>query len=262
MKIQCLLDTNAIIKYYVDMPGSDMVRYLFDKSPTAVINITSVQIVEIISFLYTLRTLRVLRTDDDREQLKRTFLNDIHSGKIVPYEFTNEHSIDFPTYNTIALSKKARNHVNNTDTIFLLVGREMHYLTNANSFVFTSNIHVKTIAEAMKLNVLNPELMARRDLPLSLDQRRETRLKTRLQALCSDIDSARILLRTKALDVSQHGLCLTKGRRVVVGKTLSIKLSTPEKPPRIEETSGEVVWASRSKIGIRTLQPIKLLNIT
>ncbi|MFC1704367.1 hypothetical protein ACFL1E_06275, partial [Candidatus Omnitrophota bacterium] len=139
MKAHCLLDSDALLKYYIDLPGSEVVRYLFDRSPSATINVATTQLMEVLSFFYRLRTLKIIPTDEKLEQFKRTFFNDIKRGKILAYEFAGEHLLDFPGHEMISSVKKSRDAVDAADRVMILVAREIHTVTNGNCLLFTSD---------------------------------------------------------------------------------------------------------------------------
>ena len=94
MSIDCLLDTNSIVKYYHNELGSNIIKYLFDKSPTASINIFNLHVAEVMSTFYKLRVKKILKSDEDRDKLIGTFLQDIRNNKIKVYDFRTEHLKD------------------------------------------------------------------------------------------------------------------------------------------------------------------------
>ena len=98
MSIDCLLDTNAIIKRYHTEAGTEIIDYIFDKSPAAVINLLNIQVAETIKTFYNLRNQNKIQNDDIRDTLVDTFLKDIYTansnGKIILYDFANEHLKD------------------------------------------------------------------------------------------------------------------------------------------------------------------------
>ena len=117
MRVQCLLDSDAVLKYYIDLPGSEVVRYLFDRSPSAAINVPTTQLMEVVAFFYKLRTLKIIPTDEKLEDFKRTFFNDIKRGKILAYEFAGEHLLDFPGHETINSVKKSRDAIDAAESV-------------------------------------------------------------------------------------------------------------------------------------------------
>ena len=107
-KIECLFDANSLIKYYVNLPGANVVRYLVDKSPNININITNVQVAELISVFYKMHRENIITSEEELEQYKDTFFNDIKKGLFNCYDYVTDHLLDFEVFETISSTKPAQ----------------------------------------------------------------------------------------------------------------------------------------------------------
>ena len=278
MNIHCLFDTNALMKYYVDLPGSDIVTYLIDKNPTVIANITNVQVAEMIAHFNKFRVNGVLITDTEREQCIHTFLHDIKRGKIKIYDFANEHLLDFDVYKKVAavpaskirfpyamqfedVLKISSASADTADIIMLLVMREMNLLSQGRSYLVTSDAHVKRVAHALELNVFDPERELIKTLPKELDYRRDKREKVNLNAICAYEHDPRRFPLMRTIDVSENGLCLEVTEPLEVEKTLSIKLSPRNNYYQTQEVKGQVHWSHGNRAGIKSFHPIDLVPL-
>jgi len=263
MKIDCLLDANSLIKYYVDLPGSETIKHLFS-SPLVQINIANIQIVEIISLFYQFRRQGAITSDELREEFKDTFFNDIKIKKILVYDFAERHIMDFEVYDTITNTPPPFKHVkrvmvpewggfyqqlkdiaNNVDAILLMIMREMHLITQGQCHIVTSDGHVKMVAESFshKLNVIDPEKTSVNDLRKIFDVRNSKRIQVNLKANCIDCASQLYLATAKTSNISDTGLCLEIRDKLKVGKNVEIKLSTYDRSKVMNDIKGQVVWS-------------------
>ena len=275
MQAHCLFDTNALIKYYVPLPGSDIVKYLIDKNSRIISNIANVQIAEMISLFYKFRTNGILSSDEHVVQLTHTFLNDIKTKRVLTYDFVNEHLLDFAVYKKsasvkapdvkLAFSKRFGNVIKGTkdeadtaDIILLLIMREMNLLSERRAYLVTCDAHVKAIARELELQVLDPEKDSMSSLPAELDIRQDKRATIALKALCSYDDEENHLPLMRTLDVSENGMCLEVKEPLEVDRTVSIKLAASDNYYNTQEVEGNVLWSHSNRAGIQTRRPIDL----
>jgi len=275
MQLHCLFDTNALIKYYVPLAGSDIVRYLIDKNKKARVNITNVQIAEMISLFHKFRTNGILSSDEHVVQCIHTFLNDIKTKRFLTYDLCNEHLLDFAVYKkvstvptpevTLAFTKRFGDVVKGTkdsadtaDTILLLIMREMNLIADGKAFLVTCDAHVKAIAKELGIKTLDPETETMSSLPDDLDIRQDKRATIALKALCSYENDSRHLPLMRTLDVSENGLCLEVKEPLEIDRKVSIKLAASDNYYNTQEVEGDVLWSHSNKAGVRTARPIDL----
>lgn len=278
MPIDCLLDTNSIVKIYVRIKGYETVKYLFEKSPTAVINIANTQIVETISIFYKFRREGGFSSDEERDTYVDTFLKDIDRGKIKTYDFAEEHIKDFEVYQKITQIRPPNNKpakifvpewdgyyqelkapADGIDTIMLLIMREMHLMTNKEAYLVSSDGHVKEVAKAFQLRIIDPELTPIERLPVQLLLLRDKRISVNLRTICVDCDSALQMDTAKAINICQGGLCLETKKPLVIGKRIDIKrLIGYDGFNKAENISAKVVWSDSRKCraGLQFLTPL------
>lgn len=274
MSIPCLLDTNSIIKRYV-APSSDVITYLFEKSPTAQINIANIQIVEVISLFYQFRREGLIVSDEQLEQFKDTFFNDIKIGKINPYDFTDEHIIDFDVYRTICNTpppikrpvqkfisafggfvSELKDIADCPDAIMLMIMREIHLITEGACYLFTSDGHVKSVASVLGLKFIDSEKDGLRGLPEALFLTRPERKNIQLKAICTDCGKRGRLPNAKTSDISDQGLCIKTKETLKVGAKISLKLFSYDGYKRRENIMTEVMWSRGNKAGLKFITPI------
>lgn len=275
MYIHCLFDTNALIKYYVPLKGSDIVRYMIDKNRTIKANITNVQVAEMIALFHSFRANGVLSSDEHVVQCTHTFLNDIKTGRILCYDFCSEHLLDFAVYKkastvpaperSLAFAKRFGNVIKGTkdnadtaDIILLLIMREMNLMSEGKAFLLTCDAHVKAIANELGINVLDPEKESLASLPGELDVRQDKRATIALKALCSFEDGEKHLPLTRTLDISENGLCLELSEPIEVNRSVRVKLAASDNYYNTQEVEGNVLWSHSNKAGVRTARPIDL----
>lgn len=277
--IECLLDANSMIKYYINLTGSDVIKYLFNRISIVKINITNIQVVEVISLFYKFcREGKI--SIQQREEFKDTFLNDIRIKKILLYDFVNEHILDFDVYDKITVIppptkrpkltfipiykgyiKELKDIADSSDTIMLTIMREVHLLTNGDCLLFTSDGHVQDVAKALGLKVIDPEKTGIKNLPKELYERKYEREIVKLKAICVDCDSLTQLPVFKAVNLCMDGVCLKINNRLDIGKRLHIKLDTYGFPIKSEKTEGRVVWSDDYNAGIKFSNAINLLDL-
>lgn len=274
MLIDCLLDTNSIIKRYV-APSSNIITYLFEKSPTAQINIANIQIVEVISLFYQFRREGLIVSDQQLEEFKDTFFNDIKVGKIKPYDFTDEHILDFDVYKAITntpppIKRPASKFISAfggfvnelkdiadcPDAIMLMIMREMHLITGGECYLFTSDGHVKSVAGVLGLKFIDPEKDGLDKLPEALFLTRSERKKIQLKAICTDCGERGRLPNARTTDISNQGLCIKTKESLVVGAKISVKLFSYDGFKRKEDVVAEVVWSRSDRAGLKFINPI------
>lgn len=284
MKIHCLLDANSIIKHYVDLPGSNIINYLFDKSPSAVINISNVQIAEVVSLFYKFHREGVIYSDKEREEFKETFFNDIKIGKIIRYAFVDEHLLDFDVYDKITSTpppakrpiltfistfggfvKELKDIADTGDAIMLMVMREMNLLTDGNCYLVTCDGHVLNVAKVLNLKVINPEKIKICNIPHCLDIRRYQRIRSPIfKIICKDCLTKDPLGSTSTFDICEGGISVRKCSNLTDGRSIEVKLSPINKDSPSIELKGEVIRSSNLANVIRFSEPIpteQYLNI-
>lgn len=264
MSIDCLFDTHSIIKIYVPLKGHEVVKYLFKKSPTAIINIANTQIVETISIFYKSRREGAFSSDKERDSYIDTFLNDIKIGKIKTYDFAEEHIKDFDVYQKITDIRPPNNKPSKVlvpewdgyyqefkepadaiDTIMLLIMREMHLLTQKETYLISSDGHVKLVAKALQLRIIDPELTPIAGLPEQLLLSRDSRINVNLRTICIDCDNNLQMDTAKAVNICRGGLCLETRQPLGIGKRLDIKrLIGYDGFNKAENISAKVVWSN------------------
>jgi len=225
--IPCLLDADTVIKYYIDFRGSEIVKYLFDESPTARIYVTSVQVAEVISIFYKSCRLGAF-SETERKEYIDTFLKDIKENKIIVYDYVREHLLDFKVYETITHIRppnlkpervyipefggyvsELKDIADTGDTIMLMIMREAHLITDKKCYLFSSDGHVLRVADALGLKAFNPLGMTFNDLPQDLDKRLHKRKKTSLQVICKDCNNESVSLgSTRTIDICEGGVCI------------------------------------------------------
>jgi hypothetical protein len=171
--------------------------------------------------------------------------------------------MDFEVYDTITKTPPPFKHIkrvmvpewggfyqqlkdiaNNVDAILLMIMREMHFITQGQCYIVTSDGHVKRVAESFlhKLNVIDPEKVSISDLRKVFDVRKSKRSPVNLRANCIDSDSQLYLDTARARNISDTGLCLETKSKIDLGKHLRIKLSTYERNKVVNDIQGQVVW--------------------
>ena len=176
MSVDCLLDTNSIVKHYHTEDGSDVVNYLFDRCPDCIINLTNIQVAEVIKTLYKLRSQNIIKDDTIRDHFIHTFLKDIddgtNNGRIKLYDFATYHLKDedvyLPTvqiplpkrfvwnYKKGRLVKQNKKRADTIDTLMLMIMRDIASHTTE-SYLVTSDEHVLLIAQSLNLPIIDPE---------------------------------------------------------------------------------------------------------
>lgn len=274
MPIDCLLDTNSIIKRYV-APASEIITYLFEKSLNVQINIANIQIVEVISLFYQFRREGLIVSDEQLEQFKDTFFNDIKVGKIKTYDFTDEHIIDFDVYRAITNTpppkkqpvkkfisvfggyvSELKDIADCPDTIMLMIMREMHLIAGGECYLFTSDGHVKSVASVLGLKFIDPEKDGLASLPVALLLARPERKKMQLRAVCTESGARGRLPNARTIDISDQGLCLKTKEALEVGTKIFLKLFSYDGYKRNENITAEVMWSKNDRAGLRFINPI------
>jgi len=275
MQMHCLFDTNALIKYYVPLKGSNIVHYLIDKNRKVIANITNVQIAEMIALFHNFRANGILSSDEQVVQATHTFLNDIKTERILRYDFCSEHLLDFAVYKKAAsipapeapielmkrvgsTTKGNKTAADTSDLILLLVMREMNLIADGKVFLVTCDTHVKSIARDLGIKVLDPEEDTLSSLPHGLDVRQDKRAAISLKALCTLDDGEKNLPLTRTLDVSANGMCLEVKEPLEVDRKVTVKLAATDNYYNTQEVEGNVLWSHSNRAGIQTSSPINL----
>lgn len=252
MSIDCLFDTNSLLKRYIPETGTDVVDYLFDKSPTAVINIPNIQIIEVIKAFHKLRFTGEIKTDLDREKVIDTFLNDIKFGKIKIYDFSNEHLKDFDIYEPLTSIQPdhGKRRANTVDAILLIIMREMHLMTGEEVYLVCADDHVLDVAAHFKLKTINPLRSSIANIPACLDKRHK-RVQNQVRAILRELTDNECLGSGCTVNISQGGMAMRRQSRLTPGKAVGLTLTHISKDDNTCEASGEVIWADKSGAGIK-----------
>lgn len=280
--INCLYDANAIIKYY--FPALDkhqIVKYLLEESPHSYNNISTIQATEVLSLFYKARREGGIDTDDKLEGYKDSFFDDIKIGKLHLYDFAQEHLLDFPVYKTISETcpppdryiteylpeckgfvRKLKNVANSADAIMLLTMREIYHLAEKKgkeSFLITSDGHVKAVAEKMKIKVIDPERTPRNCIPPELDRRYLKRKNKALGAICKYPNDESTIMSTSTIDICDGGACIKSiGKLFDPKKHLSIFIyDYSNRDDRAEQLS-EVIYSDKEKVRVKFIEPINI----
>jgi len=276
MNIHCLLDANSIIKHYVNLPGSNIINYLFDKSPSAVINISNVQIAEVVSLFYRFHREGIISSDKEREEFKDTFFNDIRIGKITRYAFVDEHLLDFDVYDKITSTpppvkkpiltfiskfggfvKELKDIADTGDAIMLMIMREINFITDGNCYLVTCDGHVLNVAKTLNLKVIHPEKTKINNIPQCLDMRKYKRINSPvLKVICKDCFTKEPLGSTSTLDACEGGICVRKHSNFTDGRSIEIKLSPINRDNPSVELKGEIVRSNNWANVIKFVDPI------
>lgn len=276
MECYCLLDANSLIKYYVDsLSGSAVIKYILDKSPSKIIYLSTVQAEEFISLIYMFRRRDIIDSDEKLVIIKDTFLNDINK-KFFLYDFVREHLKDFDVPSKITevpppkklpltyirwhdgVVPLLKDIADTGDAIMLKIIREINLLSGGSCFLVTSDGHVKKVAEALNLKVIDPEKMGINDLPEELDTRIIKRENIKLRAICVDCDSSLKMATTRTINICNNGLCLEAKNPLDVGSRLRIRLSTYDGHKMLENIEGRVAWydSAKTKAGVQFINPV------
>lgn len=272
--VDCLFDTNAIVKRYHAEPGTDIIDYLFDKSPRIKINLSTAQVVEVISVFYKLRADNKI-DDAQRDSAIDTFLKDISTEKIYLYDFTKRHLTDMDVYQPIADLKpikfkfkdritgavrRARKPRPNTiDTLMLIIMREIKYIVedgNDEAYLITSDEPVIKVAESLDVKVIDPEKQLKATLPPSLDIRAHKRRYLTAKAIFKDYENEQSLGSSTTVDISEMGMKARRLKGLTSQRIVKFRLEPFNENKTIMETWGEVRWQNASHCGIRLAEPI------
>lgn len=279
MSVYCLLDTNSIVKRYHTESGTEIVDYLFDRSPAAIIYLPNTQVVEVIKIFYGLRVENKIKTDEIRDTIIDTFLkeidNGINNGKIKLYDLANEHLKDLGVYepifkiprpvyyvrsNTGKLKIIKKKRSDTIDAIMLLIMREVHYLAEImkeEAYLVTSDEHVLEVAKSLKLKTLNPENQKINNIPLSLDGRRYKREQyPSFKVICNDCSTDQPLGSTSTVDFCEGGICVRRHQNFIPGKNIKVKISNFNTDRNIIERTGEIIWSKDWKSAIKFSESI------
>lgn len=269
-KVDCLLDTNAIVKHYHAEDGSDVINYLFDKAP-AELNILNIQIAEVVTIFYTLRRLNEIKTDSDCEALIDTFFADIRDKRLMVYDFTNEHlknmDIFRTVHNTPRIKRKFYNpHMKNKercdaiDTIMLIVAKEITDCTR-NAFLVTGDEHAIAVAQKQRIKTINPNEGLAKALPFCLDVRNSTRRKVQAKAICKNKTTGQSVGTMQTFDISRTGMRIKSLRAVSLNDELSIQFLRGGGKVS-QSIKGNVLWRGKNTMGVHFASEISLKKLS
>ena len=283
--VDCLFDTNAIVKRYHGERGTKIVDYLFEKSRRININLLTIQVAEVIKAFYKLRSDNKIKSDEARNVAIHSFLKDIDNGdgvgRIKLYDFVRRHLLDMDVYGPITdvetkyvkvwnpelrkkeLKSKAR--PNTVDTIMLILMREIKIINEGyglKSYLVTSDEYMIDVARSFGIFVVNPEVESIYTLPSDLDIREHKRHKLQLKVICTDSQSGQSLGSTSTVDVCKKGLSVRHLVSLTQGRFVNMRLEAFGRAHAPLETQGEVCWSNsgRSGIELTELLPVDFSN--
>jgi predicted nucleic acid-binding protein len=273
--VDCLFDTNAILKRYHGERGTKIVDYLFEKSRRIRINLLTIQVVEVIKAFYKLRSDNKLPDDQTRNTYVDTFLKDIEAGKITLYDFAKIHLRDMDVYQPLADAKpinidvwdpqtqtkvkKAKPRPNAIDAIMLIVMREIKFLNELygiESYLVTSDEPVIEVAQSLGIHIIDPENASIANLPVSLDMREHKRYRLNLKVVCKDPQTSQPLGSTSSMDVSDMGLKIRALQSLTIGRTVNMRLESLSGSRTTAEAVGTVCWSESNRCGVRLIEPL------
>jgi hypothetical protein len=282
--VDCLFDTNSIIKRYHGERGTRIVDYLFN-SPKVRINLLNIQVIEVIKAFYKIRKDNRVADDQARDTLIDTFLKDIDTGdgskKIKLYDFSNEHLKDMGVYRPVTdiepktievwnkkLKKKEikqKRRSNTVDTIMLIVMREVKFINESyglESYLVACDEHVIDVAKSLGISIINPETVPIGSLPVSLDIREHKRHSKRLKAICTDSKTGQSLGSTSTVDICGAGLKVHHLGNLTHGRMINFRLEAFDGSCKPLETRGEICWLRPGYCGVKLseLMPDSFLN--
>lgn len=273
MSVDCLLDTNSIVKRYHTESGTEVIDYLFDKTPATIINFLNLQVVEVIKTFHNLRAKNKIKSDETLKTLIDTFLKEIddskNNGKIRLYEFASEHLKDLDVYEPIykiplpkfsfwrggRIIQQNKRRADTIDALMLIIMREIHFHTQE-CYLVTSDEHVLDIARSFNLRTINPETIKIKDIPKSLDARKEERVNRQIKVVCFDPINKQPLGSTSSMDICKNGLCVRSLANLTQGRNIAFKISPINKESPTIENIGQVVWCNKRSTGVRFDTPI------
>jgi hypothetical protein len=272
--IDCLFDTNAIIKRYHGERGTKIVDYLFEKSRRININLLAIQVAEVIKAFYKLRSDNKITTDEARDIAIHSFLKDIDTGdgagKIKLYDFVRRHLLDMDVYGPITnvatkfievwnpelkkkeLKPKAR--PNTVDTIMLILMREIKIVNEGyglKSYLVTSDEYMIDVAQSFGIFIVNPEAESIATLPSDLDIREHKRHKLQLRAICKDSQTGQSLGTTSTVDICEKGLSVRQLVNLTQGRMVNFRLEAFDGSRTPFETCGEICWFGPGRCGVK-----------
>jgi len=277
-QIVCLLDANSIIKYYHNEPGSKIVKYLFNFSPTAQINILNLHIPEVVSVFHKLRVKGILSSDDIRDEIIDTFLADIRDHKILPYEFKERLFPQlFDNFNvsySIPPPKKRKKYfwflhgyaqelkeiADVNDMAMLTIMQEIQGIIGE-SYLVTSDGHVLDIARAMNIATLDPENITEANLPFSLDRRSISRREIRRQAICKDKETSNCLGSWHICNICCNGAKISSNKKIPLTTKVILSVRKQNSKEVDIEIEGEIVWSTEKNFGIKFTNPINVDHV-
>ncbi len=278
--VDCLFDTNAIVKRYHGERGTRIVDYLFN-SPKVTINLLNIQFIEVIKVFYKLRKDNRLVDNQARDILVDTFLKDIDtgdgSGKIKLYDFAKIHLRDMDVYGPVTDIEpktievwdekleqrviKQKRRANTVDTIMLIVMREIKYvneLYGLESYLVACDEHVIDVAQFLGISVINPETVSISSLPASLDIREHKRHKLQLRAICKDSQTSQPLGTTSTVDICERGLRMCHLVNLTQGRMVNFRLEAFNGSGTPLETRGEVCWSRSGHCGVKLAELVSV----
>ncbi len=276
--VDCLFDTNSIIKRYHGERGTRIVDYLFN-SPKVRINLLNIQVIEVIKAFHKIRKDNRIADDQARDSLIDTFLKDIDTGdgsrKIKLYDFSNEHLKDMGIYCPITdiepktievwdkkLKKKVtkqKRRANTVDAIMLIVMREVKFINESyglESYLVACDEHVIDVAQSLGISLINPEKVSIGSLPASLDIRDYKRHSKRLKVICTDLKTGQSLGSTSTVDICGAGLKVHHLGNLTQGRMVNFRLEVFDGPCAPLETRGEICWLRPGYCGVKLTELI------
>jgi len=166
----CVLDASALIKKYHKENGSEIVEATFEHSDTA-IHLLNVAIPEVIGTFFRWQ-LKGKLTPTKRNQLKKIFLEDVKSYKIVIHNINDRNIVETdnvwetsiavpaPHYYDANSKRKEKPRVGPIDVLVLSVCQELK-TSYKMAFLFSSDEHMLKVGEKLGISTHDPEKIQR-----------------------------------------------------------------------------------------------------
>ncbi len=169
----CLLDTSALLKRYFAEDGTETIAALFARKDCArhIINIT---VAEVLAAFFRGR-LKGMLNDHEAKELRDVFKRDrattaviihpIHQGNISAIQKVYEASrgVPAPRFRDDEGRSREKPRIGPVDVLVLTACQEIKRSYGNDTFLFTSDEHMRNVATKLGLKVHNPEQIG--DLP-------------------------------------------------------------------------------------------------
>lgn len=167
-----IFDSSAILKRYKREKGSDTVNKIinYSKGRAFLPNFCIPEVLSVFEVLYHFGSKigygrRKKITYAERNKFRAAFLGDINHGRFYPYELDRNHirNVDYVYEKSFRIAPGGQNDrkrydaIDTTDCLILSMAIELSALYRTNLFLITSDTHMKKIARALKIKIIDPE---------------------------------------------------------------------------------------------------------